>query len=97
MLAVIFLRRQTWISRGQPTAGGPFDLSPAARSVLAGLVGRLPTGLWVVALAITLLLLAAFPLFQMAAVLAAITVLIGLESRLASEGEIKSRLRTLVL
>ena len=97
VLAIIFLRRQAWISRGQPTGGGPFSLSPAARSMIAGLLGHLPTRLWVIAAAIVLVLLAAFPLLQMIAVLLAVAVLIVVEVRLASEGELKGRLRNLAL
>ncbi len=97
VLAAIFLKRQSWISVGRPGSRGPFELSPAARSLIAAIIGRLPTTLWVAAMAIVLVLLAAFQLLQMIAVLTAIVALVLIEVRLASEGELQGRLRNLAL
>ena len=97
LLSLIFLQRQAWLSAAGPGASGPFDLSPAARSLLADVVGRLPTGLWVVGASIFLLLLATYPLLQTIVVLAVVAVLVLLEIRVAAEGELLGRCRNLAL
>ena len=97
VLAAIFLKRQTWISVGRPESRGLFELSPAARSLIADLIGRLPTTLWVVAMAVVLVFLASFPLLQLIAVLTAIVALVFVEIRLASEGQLQGRMRNLAL
>ena len=97
VLAAIFLKRQTWISVGRPESRGLLELSPAARSLIADLIGRLPTTLWVVAMAVVLVFLASFPLLQLIAVLTAIVALVFVEIRLASEGQLQGRMRNLAL
>ncbi len=97
LLSLIFLRRQAWLSTATQGSGGPFDLSPAARSLIADLIGRLPTALWVLGASVFLLLLATYPLLQTIVVLAVIAVLVLLEIRVAAEGELLGRFRSLAL
>ena len=97
LLSLIFLQRQAWLSTGRPGAGGPFDLSPAARSLISDLVGRLPTALWVISASVFLLLLATYPLLQTVVVLGVIALLVLLEIRVAAQGELRGRFRNLAL
>ena len=97
LLSLIFLQRQAWLSSSGPGASGPFDLSPAARSRIADLIGRLPTGLWVIGASLFLLLLATYPPLQAIVVLTVIAILVLLEIRVAAQGELLGRFRNLAL
>jgi hypothetical protein len=95
LLAAIYLRRQRWVSGGQPT--GPFALSASARAWIADFVGRLPTTLWVLAAAAALLCVAAFPVLQWVGAGIAILLLVALEVRISSHRDLAERTRSLVL
>jgi CHASE2 domain len=97
LLAAIYLQRERWISAAQPAGAGPFSLSSSARSWIADAIGRLPTTLWVIATAVTLVLLAAFPALQQVGVVAAIVAVVGLEIRLATHRDLEQRLRASLL
>jgi hypothetical protein len=95
LLAAIYLWRQNWVSGGQTT--GPFALSATARAWIADMVGRLPTVLWVVAAALALLCLAAFPLLQMIGAALAGLVLVAVEIRISTHRDLADRMKSLVL
>ena len=97
VLAVIYLRREHWVSAARPAGGGPFSLSDAARSWIADAIGWLPTTLWVVATAAILVLLAASPALQQVGVVAAIVCVMAIEIRLATHRDLEQRLRSLLL
>lgn len=97
LLATIFLWRQRWLQRVQPLQYGPFELSPAAREWLAPVVARFPTPAWILASAVLLLLMAAYHNLQLIAVAAIVITIILVELRVARRGEIRERVRALLL
>jgi len=97
LLASIFLWRQRWLQRVQPLTYGPFELSPAAREWLAPVVARFPTPAWIVASTVLLVLMAAYHSLQLIAVAAIILTIVLVELRVARRGEIRERIRALIL
>ena len=94
VLAAIFLWRQGWVHRGD-SSRSPFELSDAARSWIAPLIARLPTPVWTIGAALTLVLLAAFRSLQLIAVTAIVAALVVIEIRVAPAAEMHERLRAL--
>jgi hypothetical protein len=97
ILAAIFQARQRWVRRVHPTEDSPFALSDAARGWIAPIMARCPTPAWIVAVALLLLLLAAFHSLQLIAVAAIVAALIGIELRVAPATEIRKRVYGLLL
>jgi CHASE2 domain-containing sensor protein len=95
-LAVIFL----WHHRlsGEPHHhGGPWAPSTSARAWFAGWIARTPAALSLCLFVAASLLLATYPLLQLAALLAAVPVLAGIEIRVTTPWELRARLRSIAL
>ena len=97
LLAAIFLWRQQWLYGVRPLGLSPFEISPAARSWIAPFFARFPTPVWILAATVLLLLMAAYRDLQLIAVAALIVTVIIIELRVARGGEIRERLRGLLL
>jgi hypothetical protein len=95
--AVIFLWRQSWLHGVRPLDMSPFEISPAARGWIAPFMARFPTPVWVLGASVLLLFMAAYRDLQLIAVAAIILGVILIELRVASGGEIRVRLRGLLL
>lgn len=97
LLAAIFLWRQHWLHGVRPLGLSPFEISPAARGWIAPFFARFPTPAWIIAATVLLLLMAAYRDLQLIAVAAVIVTVIIIELRVARGGEIRERLRGLLL
>lgn len=94
LLAAIFLWRQHWLTPGKLS---PFGLSDAARGWIAPVIARYPTHAWILVSSALLLLMAAYRDLQLIAVGLIIVTLVGVELRVAGAGEIRARVRSIVL
>jgi hypothetical protein len=97
VLAAIFLWRQHWLHGVRPLDLSPFELSPAARGWIAPFIARWPTPVWILAATLLLLLMATFRSLQLIAMAAIVVVLVAIELRVAGKGEIRERVRGLLL
>jgi CHASE2 domain len=97
LLAAIFLWRQHWLHGVRPLGVSPFEISPAARGWIAPFFARFPTPVWILAATVLLLLMATYRDLQLIAVAAVIVTVIIIELRVARGGEIRERLRGLLL
>jgi hypothetical protein len=94
VLAAIFLWRERWMQPGKPS---PFGLSDAARGWIAPFIARYPPTAWIIAASVLLLLISAYPKLQLVAVAVIIVALIVVELRVAGAGEIRERMRGVML
>lgn len=94
LLAAIFLWRQHWVRPGQLS---PFGLSDAARGWIAPVFARYPTQAWILTTSVLLLFMAAYRDLQLLAVGLIVVVLVGVELRVSGAGELRARVRGIVL
>jgi CHASE2 domain len=94
LLAAIFLWRQHWVQPGQVS---PFGLSDAARGWIAPFIARYPPHAWILTASVLLLFMAANRNLQLIAVSLIIVALVGIELRVAGAGEVRARVRGIVL
>jgi hypothetical protein len=94
-LAGIFLWRQRWVQRRRRRGESPFDLSARARDRLSQLTAKIPTPIWVLALVLTFLVLAAYPPLQLIAVSIAIVAVVAVELHIAPSAEVRDRARAM--
>jgi CHASE2 domain-containing sensor protein len=97
LLAAIFLWRQQWLHGARPLDLSPFALSDAARGWIAPFIARWPTPAWILAAALLLLLMATYHSLQLIAVATIVVALVAVELRVAGKGEIRERVRGLLL
>ena len=95
-LSVIFLWHRR-LSGVAPYHAEPWAPSTSARAWFANLIARTPAALSVSLFVAASVLLATYPLLQLAVIIAAIPALAAIEIRVTSRWEMRARLRVIVL
>jgi hypothetical protein len=96
-LAAIFVWREKWVGGEAVHHAGPLSPSPSAQTWVARLIARTPVALSLTLLVIAALLLAAYPRLQLWTLIAAIVTAVCIEIRVASRGELRTRMRNVAL